>query len=237
MSEYKFTQDWFQHALAVWPQLISMLPEGETYGAADHGQRTFLEIGSFEGRSAVWIIENMMRAGDWIDCVDTWEGGEEHSAEDMEGTEARFIHNITHALGGVDVTYPPEFSSSRHVRYADKAPTEGQRKRVYKYKMPSTEMLGQKLHFQMSMLKPEHVPLYGFIYIDGSHIARDVLTDACMAWPLLKPKGIMVFDDYLWGEPRDILHRPKPAIDAFVNLFAEDLNIVHVGYQLIVQKK
>ena len=79
--------------------------------------------------------------------------------------------------------------------------------------------------------------LYDFIYIDGSHIAKDVLTDACMAWPLLKPKGLMVFDDYLWGDPRDILHRPKPAIDAFCNLFAEEAEIVHVGYQLVVRKK
>ena len=39
---------------------------------------------------------------------------------------------------------------------------------------------------------------FDFIYIDGSHIAKDVLTDACMAWPLLMPKGLMVFDDYMW---------------------------------------
>ena len=79
--------------------------------------------------------------------------------------------------------------------------------------------------------------LFDFIYIDGSHIAKDVLTDACMAWPLLKPKGLMVFDDYMWGSPRDILHRPKPAIDAFTNLFAEEAEIIHVGYQLVVRKK
>jgi len=58
-----------------------------------------------------------------------------------------------------------------------------------------------------------------------------------MAWPLLKPKGLMVFDDYMWGNPRDILHRPKPAIDAFCNIFAEEAEIVHVGYQLVVRKK
>jgi predicted O-methyltransferase YrrM len=80
-------------------------------------------------------------------------------------------------------------------------------------------------------------PLYDFIYIDGSHIAKDVLTDACMAWPLLKKQGIMVFDDYLWGDPRDILHRPKPAIDTFMNLFAEEVDVVHIGYQMIVRKK
>ena len=79
--------------------------------------------------------------------------------------------------------------------------------------------------------------LFDFIYIDGSHIAKDVLTDACMAWPLLKPKGLMVFDDYMWGSPRDILHRPKLAIDAFTNLFAEEAEIIHAGYQLVVRKK
>ena len=53
MSDYKFTQDWFHWAPDLWKQLTPMLPEGETYGAADHGIRHFLEIGSFEGRSAV----------------------------------------------------------------------------------------------------------------------------------------------------------------------------------------
>ena len=64
-----------------------------------------------------------------------------------------------------------------------------------------------------------------------------MLTDACMAWPLLKQGGLMVFDDYLWGESRDILHRPKMAVDFFVNIFAESLDIVHIGHQFVVRKK
>ena len=32
------------------------------------------------------------------------------------------------------------------------------------------------------------------IYIDGSHLAQDVLTDAVMAWKLLKTTGIMILD-------------------------------------------
>ena len=72
MMEYKFTKDWFHWAPEVWKQLIPMLPEGETYGAADRGIRAFLEIGSFEGRSAVWIAENMMQKGDTLTCIDTW---------------------------------------------------------------------------------------------------------------------------------------------------------------------
>ena len=77
---------------------------------------------------------------------------------------------------------------------------------------------------------------YAFVYVDGSHIARDVLTDACMAWPLLRVGGFMVFDDYLWGDISRPNHTPKPAIDAFVNLFIEQLQIVNMGYQFIVRK-
>jgi predicted O-methyltransferase YrrM len=101
---------------------------------------------------------------------------------------------------------------------------------IDQYKATSTAALAD-------IMKPYPNPTFDFIYIDGSHIAKDVLTDACMAWQLLKPKGLMVFDDYMWGNPRDALHRPKIAIDAFTNIFAEEAEIVHVGYQLVVRKK
>ena len=228
MTEYQFTKDWFNWAPEVWTQLTPMLPEGK---------RSFLEIGSFEGRSAVWIIENMMNPGDWIDCVDTWKGGEEHAGEDMLAVEERFHHNVDVVLGGGTTSERACYdTNSFHTRFASDGP-DTENNRVYKYKATSAEFLGRKLSSQLFYYKPEYVALYDFIYIDGSHIAKDVLTDACMAWPLLKPKGIMVFDDYMWGNPRDILHRPKPAIDAFTNIFAEEAEIVHVGYQLVVRKK
>jgi predicted O-methyltransferase YrrM len=167
-------------------------------------RKSCLEIGSFEGRSMVWTVENMLKTSGNITCVDTWKGGEEHASEDMETAEWRFDRNCKLAM-------------ERHPDVA-----------VYKYKGLSTRALS---HFSFDEKN------FDFIYIDGSHTAPDVLTDACMAWPLLKPKGIMVFDDYMWGEPRDILHRPKPAIDAFCNIFAEQAEIVHVGYQLVVRKK
>jgi predicted O-methyltransferase YrrM len=199
MSEYQFTKDWFNWAPQVWEQLIPLLPE----------RRDFLEIGSFEGRSMVWIVENMMVDGSEIRCIDTWEGGEEHSAEDMAAVEARFNENAIQING--------YYGGSRLVS---------------KYKGTSVQHLAHWL-----VEDPKDHPAFDFIYIDGSHTAPDVLTDACMAWPLLKPEGLMVFDDYLWGNPRDALHRPKIAIDAFTNIFGETAEIVHVGYQLVVRKK
>lgn len=193
MSDYEFTNDWFAWAPEVWKQLIPHLPE----------RKSFLEVGSFEGRSTVWIVENMMERDGNITCIDTWEGGEEHGAEDMGTVEERFMRNM-------------------HVLQTKKACGLSVRK-------------GKSVDELAGCIAAEET--YDFIYIDGSHIAKDVLTDACMAWSLLKPKGIMVFDDYMWGNPRDILHRPKPAIDAFCNIFAEEAEIVHVGYQLVVRKK
>jgi predicted O-methyltransferase YrrM len=184
----------------LWETLATMLP-------GTPGQRNFLEIGSFEGRSAVWLMENAMQDGDALTCVDTWKGSEEHSQLNMLSVEEIFTNNIEMA----------EAKCRGRIVCAEKE--------------TSVEFLARRLY----TVAPEGE--FHFIYIDGSHIARHVLTDACMAWPLLKQGGLMVFDDYLWGENRDILHRPRLAVDMFVNLFAEELDIVHMGYQFVVRKK
>jgi len=192
--KYQLTEDWFNWAPPVWEKLHDMLP----------AHRKFLEIGSYEGRSMIWIAENMSDKQNSCEiyCIDTWGGGEEHGKHDMQAVEARFDHN---RLAVMD--------SNANVD-------------VFKRKGLSVTHLAALAGAQ-----------FDFIYIDGSHIARDVLTDACMAWPLLKPGGVMVFDDYLWGEPRDSLHRPKVAVDAFINIFAEQLEIAHIGYQAAIKKK
>jgi hypothetical protein len=54
---------------------------------------------------------------------------------------------------------------------------------------------------------------------------------------MLKKDGIMAFDDYLWRLPGfTINQRPKMAIDAFVNIFEDEIVMAHNGYQLIIRK-
>ena len=196
-AEYEFTQNWFHWAPEIWAHLTTLLPK-ET-------ERKFIEVGSFEGRSAVWMMEHMMQEGDILTCIDTWGGAEDHSADMLEGIEERFDHNILVA---------------QH-RFPKRS--------VRKWKLSSYMSLAEEAQYGAGQ--------YGFAYIDGSHVARDVLTDACLMWPLLKPGGLLVFDDYLWGDPRDVLHRPKIAVDAFTTIFAEEAEIVHVGYQLVLKKQ
>jgi cephalosporin hydroxylase len=71
---------------------------------------------------------------------------------------------------------------------------------------------------------------YDFIYIDGSHLAKDVLTDAVLAWQILEPGGYLAFDDYTWTEkPRqeaNPLDNPRLAIDAFYTIFRREAVIL-----------
>jgi hypothetical protein len=63
-------------------------------------------------------------------------------------------------------------------------------------------------------------PLFDFIYIDGDHTSFGVLNDAVNAYHVLKPGGMLAFDDYLWqshsGDPLDC---PAPAVNAVKRLY------------------
>lgn len=83
MNDYEFTNTWFENSRPIWDGIIPQLkPE------------KILEIGSYEGASSCYLIENASRNID-IHCVDTWEGGEEHSNINMSDVEKRF-HSIIH---------------------------------------------------------------------------------------------------------------------------------------------
>jgi hypothetical protein len=90
-----------------------------------------------------------------------------------------------------------------------------------------------------SQVELRKIPLEScdMIYIDGDHQAQAVLEDAILSWRLLKPGGLLIFDDYalmLHGPP---LSRPNTAIDSFYRYFGEHIEPVHVGYQVILKKK
>lgn len=77
---------------------------------------------------------------------------------------------------------------------------------------------------------------YDFIYVDGDHYAKTIISDAVLAWDNLKVGGIMGFDDYEWTHPEGSRYAPKIAIDAFVSIYEPYIDIIHKGYQLWVRK-
>lgn len=95
---------------------------------------------------------------------------------------------------------------------------------------------------QLCRLIAENTPQFDFISVDASHQAADVLGDAVLAFQLLKPGGVIAFDDYIWSPMRpgteNPLLLPKVAIDAFTTIYSQKLRILPnlPLYQLYIQK-
>lgn len=199
-KEYKFTENWFSSL-----DLLEFLPVGT--GDEIH----VLEIGSFEGKSTVWFIDNLLgNEKSTITCIDPWtkysQDEDSFNSYDKEETEwdfrshyETFIHNINLSGKFDQVSINKGYSHSI---------------------LPKMISEGKK---------------YDIIFIDGNHTAPFVLTDAVMGWYLLKENGIIIFDDYLWGEP-EFLNSPKIAIDAFVEIFKGYSEVIWDEYRKSIKK-
>ena len=75
-----FTVDWFSRRSGFFT---------ETLGK--NKLTRCLEIGCFEGRSAVWMVQNLLNAEGHLYCLDTWKGGPKGT--DMVAVENRFLNN------------------------------------------------------------------------------------------------------------------------------------------------
>ena len=68
---------------------------------------------------------------------------------------------------------------------------------------------------------------FDFIYIDANRHAKHVLEDAVLSFPLLNIGGHIVFDDYTC---------PKKGIDAFLDMYNDELKVIETKWQVIAKK-
>jgi predicted O-methyltransferase YrrM len=179
--------------------------------------KRILEIGSHEGASTCFLIEKLGSEKDIeIHCVDTWEGGVEHQpggayATDMSDVERRFTQNVR--LARAEATEKVDVIVHKGASHMELAKLLAAGKGGY----------------------------FDFIYIDGSHMAVDVLCDAVLSFKLLRIKGTLVFDDYLWKEQGrhagNPLHCPKPAVDAFTNVYFQKVRLLNAPLRQVYVEK
>lgn len=187
-----FTQDWFTPRTPFWEEHVQPTLKGRP--------ARWLELGSYEGRSAIWTADNILTHPDsHIDCVDIWAGP----------YEANFNRNI-----------------AAHPR----------REMFSKHKMPCEEFLASRVAQKTSPSE-----MYDCVYVDADHQAKSALRDAALAWSLLNTGGFMIFDDYPWEHPKTdpMRHKklgPKKGIDAFLECWQHELQVLHKQWQVIVQK-
>lgn len=119
------------------------------------------------------------------------------------------------------------FEASYYNRFMRNLEKSGCRDRVEVLKGDSTDVL-----------KKLSNDTFDLIYVDGGHMAYQVLTDAVLSWNLLKIGGFIVFDDYQLDSARmPVENRPQVAIDAFLTAYRNAIKVVEKGWQVVVQKK
>ena len=207
MENFKFTNAWFDGAAK--DQWEKLIPQIKP--------KKILEIGSYEGASACYLIQKLAQENPIeIHCIDAWniEMGDDTdykhygSNVDMSAVESSFRQNTKLAIEKVS----KKVDLVVHKGFSD-----------------------DQLSKLLSNGKRNY---FDFIYVDGSHLGPDVLCDAVLSFRLLKINGVMAFDDYLWPSANKSLTRiPKLAIDSFINLYSEKINIFNAPlYQIYIKK-
>jgi len=174
-----------------------------------------LEIGSYEGESTCYIINFLEdKKNAELHCIDTWDGAiEQKNREvDMLEVERRFDHNTNLALS----------KSKNSINF--------------------NKLKGKSDIILSKLLIEKKENYFDFVYVDGSHQAPDVLFDAVMAFKLVRVGGVIAFDDYIWFERnlpqgKDLNRCPKPAIDAFINIYYNKVNIIQTPLKQIYVTK
>jgi hypothetical protein len=169
----------------------------------------FLEIGCFEGRATNYLLDNILTGSDSLIEVVDTFGGSLNE-------------------GGMhwDDSYQFDELYNKFTHNIQK-----NKDRVIVHKGESSKVLRE-----LSLHKQSY---YDFAYIDGSHTAYAVLEDAILVHPMIKPGGIVIFDDYLWKDTGNLhpTNSPELAVDCFYNVFELQYDVIFHGYQVGLIKK
>lgn len=118
----------------------------------------------------------------------------------------------------------PEVNEETRLHFEENLATGGHAHQIRLYEGLSAEVLAWMI------AEDGYWESFDFIYIDGSHLAKDVFIDAALSWNLLKPGAIVAFDDYEWGNWRDYpTSTPRASIDSFASIFSDHADLIHQG--------
>lgn len=186
----------------------------------------FLEIGTAHGRSAIWMLENVLiNSSCKLTCVDL--------------NHEMYLDKFKNKNG--EIIFDLKWSSLENLKpYIDS-------KKCDFYKSTSNdffEHLRQKSNvkinkkYEVEFHEIENVKtieIFDFVYIDGNHDPEQVLKDSINAFEFLKPNGYILFDDYPWKNPKTNLICGF-GIESFLHTFNHKIKILHKDYQVLIQK-
>jgi SAM-dependent methyltransferase len=120
--------------------------------------------------------------------------------------------------------------------------------------IPQSREIADERLFRLEVLRWPHVGQAGFwidgdiaktlccldrgsldlIYVDSSHKPAQTLLEATVCFELLKPGGLLLFDDYDFVNP--ITQEVRQAVDPFLAIYGDKLEVIDRDYQILVRK-
>lgn len=208
---FDFSENWFELVRPDWESLAQPVSRNEN-GAPR--KIRILEIGSFEGASTTWILQNMMdHPESMLVAIDSFEGGMEHQG--VNNVLAKDLGTLDYNLPTLETRFRANVSKCKHAE------------KLRIMKAPSSQAL---LHLRQDQA------VFDFIYIDGSHVAFDVLSDAVLSWPMLEVGGVLVFDDSRWKGYLEDCYNPRVAVMSFLQCVKQEASIKETESQVWMTK-
>jgi len=186
-TNFQFTNNWFDRNINISMKLLQSLFTK---------QNNILEIGSHEGKSSVWMLDNLCNTeGSTFTSIDPYLTDDKTSPVTSD-TYKRFCHNIKLCKNSGKF--------NQHVG-------------------TSRDILPKLIAEQKS---------YNIIYVDGSHLMDDVLSDLEHSHQLLQPGGVILLDDVGFEDKdTDVMGAAK----IFLNKYPE-YTIILKEYQWMLRR-
>ena len=170
-----------------------------------------LEIGSFEGLTSNYIIDNILSIDGKLICVDPLT----NNYLNTDLTDSDISNN--------DTIY--KYFNNQYDRFKSNTANNANRLELYRN--------------IRSDIFPELISKYegqmDFIYIDGDHRASAVYIDAINSFKLCKSGGIIIFDDYSWGKMYNE-EATSVGIDKFLLEYNDQFTLITKEYQVVIRK-
>ncbi len=175
-----------------------------------------------------WFDEHITQSPIVCGEIGSWQGG----------STTWLLDKIVSKRGGKMVCIDTFEGSSEHAAWLDGI--GGKLKDLFEHNITATG----HAHYCQPLVGDSKVILrslepnsFDFFYIDGAHEAIYAMQDAVLVWPLVRDRGFILFDDYDYNFPNAPQRNTGRAIDAFMSIFEEEIEIVAKGRQVLVRKK
>ena len=190
-----FTQNWNQEFLKNTNQFLN-----EKFDFC-------LEIGSFEGLTSNYIVDNLLSENGKLICVDP--------LTDVYLNDK--LSEIDEIKNNTDFIY----FKDQYNRFYNNVSEHLESNKISLIRELSVDIFPE--------LIKKYQNKFDFIYIDGDHRPEGVYIDAINSFGLCKEQGFILFDDYLWGDT-------GIGIDKFLNEYSGKYDLLVKDYQVLIKK-